>query len=112
MTTFLYNTTSGELDISKQRDEVNALLSEYYFTVEPTIKSGSLVFHGDQSAFGVYESSDQREEREVEFFEQLGNLLSLDSDFTVKCVEVQGEGEPVAYSWTVMTDGSVEFNEL
>ncbi len=112
MTTFLYTTVSDGGQITDMT-AVSELVSEYYFTVEPQITETSIAFMSDSEpngGFGVYTNPDQTSEAEQEFFERLAEFL--ESDFSVKCVEVQGTGEPASWKWSVDTDDSVQFMSI
>lgn len=112
MTTFMYTTTSSESAVTDE-DAVDELCSEYYFTVEPTIEHGAISFYADSkpnSAFDVYETPDQRNSVVEEFLTRLAEYL--EEPFEVECVEVEGDGRPAAWKWTVTTNGEVDLNEL
>lgn len=113
MTTFLYTTTSTTASVSDV-EAVASLLDEYYFTVDPTFdqNTGKLSFYADAEpfAFDVYKSSDQASQVAEEFFERLAAYV--DGEFEVKCVEVQGHGEPAAYKWSVSPNGDVTFHSF
>jgi len=103
----MYTTTSNNVEVSDE-EAVKALVEGYYFTVEPTIGSGQIQFFADSkpnSAFEVYDTIDQTNPVTEEFFESLAEYLT--DDFQVKCVEVEGDGEPAAWKWIVSPDGNV-----
>lgn len=103
----MYTTTSDEATVTDS-DAVSDLLSEYYFTVEPTLSNGRISFFADakpNAAFDVYETVDQRNSVVEEFLTRLSDYLT--EDFEVKCVEVEGDGSPDAWKWMVTEDGNV-----
>lgn len=107
MTTFCYTTTSDEVSVTDQQ-AVEDLCSEYYFTVEPTLKNDQISFFADakpNSAFDVYETPDQMNSVVGEFLSQLSEYLT--DNFAVECVEVEGDGRPAAWKWLVTVDGEV-----
>lgn len=107
MTTFMYTTTSTESEITNTF-KVQSLLDNYYFTVEPTLYNNRISFMADSkpnSAFDVYASPDQRNSVVEEFLEKLSEYLK--EDFEVKCIEVEGDGDPDAWKWTVTKNGTV-----
>jgi hypothetical protein len=110
MTTFLYTTTSTTAAVSDARAVAEVLESdEYWFTVEPVFDedAGTLSFNADavHTAFDVYESSEKRVSVTESFFEELAPYI--DGEFVVKCMEVQGDGEPTVWKWVVSSDGTV-----
>lgn len=107
MTTFCYTTTSNEATVTDM-EAVEELCSEYYFTVEPTVEDETISFFADSkpnSAFDVYETPDQMNSVVEEFLNRLAEYLN--EPFEVKCVEVQGEGQPEAWKWQVTSEGEV-----
>lgn len=103
----MYTTTSDEVTVTDEA-AVEDLVSEYYFTVEPTLENSRISFFADakpNAAFDVYETPDQRNSVVGEFFNRLSEYLT--DSFEVKCVEVEGDGEPAAWKWAVDTDGNV-----
>lgn len=107
MTTFMYTTTSTEGHLNNT-NAVEDLVSEYYFTVEPQIENDTIVFlaeHKPNSAFEVYESVEQMNSVTEEFLEQLSEHLK--NMFEVRCVEVEGVGQPEAWKWEVTPEGDV-----
>lgn len=111
MTTFTYTTKTQGGRVSSE-SAVEDLLSEYYFTVEPTLQDDVLSFEAfdkPNGAFGVYQSEEQMNEAEDEFFNRLAEYLV--NSIEVKCVETQGDSL-AAYKWTVRPTGAVEFNAL
>jgi hypothetical protein len=107
MTTFIYTTSSDEVEVTDE-SAVEELVSEYYFTVEPTIENGRISFQAHEkpnAAFDVYETPDQRESVVEEFLSLLAEYLT--SGFEVRCIEVEGEGQPDAWKWVIGEDGDV-----
>lgn len=112
MTTFLYTTTSTGGKISN-RNAVESLVERYYFTVEPDVSDDRVSFRSTSepnNGFGVFETPNQNVEAEQEFFSELADYL--ESSLSVKCVEVQGVGDPAVWKWSVTEDGTVSVNSL
>lgn len=103
----MYTTTSNEVSVT-DKTAVSDLLNDYYFTVEPTITDSRISFFADakpNSAFDVYKTPEQRESVVEEFLTRLSDFLT--DSFEIKCVEVEGDGEPDAWKWHVDTTGAV-----
>ena len=103
----MYTTTSDSVNIT-DRDEVEQLVDEYYFTVPPTIAGQRLSFFADSEpnkGFDVYNTVEQKESVVQEFLTELSEYLN--EDLEIKCVEVEGDGIPETWKWTVTQDGDV-----
>lgn len=108
MTTFLFTTTSNTVSV-EDVDAVEELLQEYRFMVEPDFDgdSGGLSFSAVDEPYGFdVEKSGEDHWVTREFLERLAPFL--DETLEVKCVEVQGQGEPSASKWIATPSGDVE----
>lgn len=108
MTTFTYTTTSTTPELTDQ-EAVAELVSEYCFTVQPTVVADQISFFANakpDQPFDVYKTYEQQESAVEEFFTQLSE--HLENALEVKCVQISGTGEPDAFKWTVDTQGNVE----
>lgn len=113
MTSFLYTTYSNTVKITDW-NALTTLLNRFHFAVEPTVDEDTeqLSFRATNhpQSFDVSDPDSDLMWDTREFLEALQPLLA--DTLVVKCVEVQGHGDPAAFKWVVSPHGSVSIKKL